>query len=766
MKSTSFKTKIVLLPLVFILAVTLLTSLYYINVLQNYHKANIENFIEEYNKRQYAKIKDEVDRVIDFLEYATTYKGKLAEVEKKVLDRVNHIDMTSAPYMFILKLLEPSGGKDFARIIFYNNRPEAIGKLISDDKVDQDNKLFLQEVLKDIQQQGFSYMVYKHAKPNQESINNKLTLFYLYEPLQWIITSSVFLDEVCETIEKKELELQNQIRRTIIVSLLFVFTFSLLVLVIFYRISSRIYQKLEDRTQKLLNSEKLLKQAQEIAKIGHWELSLESNELYWSDEIFKIFDIDSDKFQATYEAFVERIHPDDRRLVSQAYLASVDKKSPYNVKHRIVLKSGVEKWVREKGITHYNKTGKPILSVGTVQDITEAKQQQEVQLQLSQQKEQLNKFESLKTMAGAIAHRFNNAMMVVNGNLELVAATLPDKSEGYQMISDATQAAKGATQVGSMMLSYVGQQPRKLIDISIETLVKEGITALSSLLLASITLKLTPPVQDLYCSIDRLQIKEVIESLMTNAIESLGDGAGTIEITFGTEYFTVDSFPVPFQNENLHDGMYTYCQIKDSGHGISPQDLSRIFEPFYTTRFVGRGLGLALTVGIMQSHHGALTVESVLDKGTTVRLLLPVLSAAQQTTPADDVVQSENVQLSGNILLADDEEMVLGIGRKMLEVLGFTVHTAISGQEAVDKIRKNDIDFCAVVLDISMPEMDGIEAMNVIRKINPALPILLSSGHSEDDFSFTEELEEKPDGFLAKPFQVSGLRNSLEALLS
>ena len=221
-----------------------------------------------------------------------------------------------------------------------------------------------------------------------------------------------------------------------------------------------------------------------------------------------------------------------------------------------------------------------------------------------------------------------------------------------------------------------------------------------------------------------------------------------------------------FQSKNLQDRRYVFCQIKDSGHGINPNDLSLIFEPFYTTRFVGRGLGLALTVGIMQAHHGAIMVESVLEKGTTVRVLLPSTSSDQQTSPFSEEILNETVQFTGNILLADDEEMILDVGRKMLEMLGFTVHTALNGQEAVDKIRRNDIDFCVVVLDISMPEMDGIEAMNVIREINPTLPIVLSSGYSEDAFPFTEDEENKPDAFLGKPFQLSDMRSYFKKLLS
>ena len=315
------------------------------------------------------------------------------------------------------------------------------------------------------------------------------------------------------------------------------------------------------------------------------------------------------------------------------------------------------------------------------------------------------------------------------------------------------------------MLSYVGQPPRKPQDLPLAKLVQECITTLKDLFYPAISLTFIQPDQPLDCSLDQLQIKEVIENILTNAVESLENNPGTIEITFGTDYFITTSFPVAFQNETLKDGMYSFCQIKDSGHGINPDNLSRIFEPFYTTRFVGRGLGLALAVGIMQSHHGAVTVESALNKGTTVRVLLPSIPSTQQMALYSDDVQNESVQLSGNILLADDEDMVLEVGRRMLGLLGFTVHTATNGQEAVDLVRSQSSNFCTVVLDISMPEMDGVEAMQAIRKINSTIPIVLSSGYSEDEFSFKKEPGGKPDGFLKKPFQLSDIRSCLKKLL-
>lgn len=402
-------------------------------------------------------------------------------------------------------------------------------------------------------------------------------------------------------------------------------------------------------------------------------------------------------------------------------------------------------------------------------DITRQKEQELLALENTRKQEQLRNLDSLKTMAGAIAHRFNNSMMAVQGNLDLMLMTLPTDSAENEMASDALQAANGAAQVGSMMLSYIGQRPRQLQTENLVDLVRESVTDLKKQFSASVSLNFFPSTAPLYCLMDHQQMKEVFSSIIINGIESLENETGTIEIDFGTDYLKATSFPIQFQDNNLQDGSYAYCMIRDTGHGISPEDLERIFEPFFTTRFVGRGLGLALTLGIMRTHHGAVTVESDQSRGTTVTIFLPMIesSPTKRSLQEKQVLKRNTVQLTGDILLADDEAMVLDIGKKMLEALGFTVHVAINGREAVEMVGRQDINYRAVLLDISMPEMDGIEAMQKIRLTNPSLPILLTSGYSADDVLAQEkQRDSKPDGFLQKPFQLSGIQSSLERLLS
>jgi len=400
-------------------------------------------------------------------------------------------------------------------------------------------------------------------------------------------------------------------------------------------------------------------------------------------------------------------------------------------------------------------------------DITRQKEQELLNLENARKYEQLRSLESLRTMAGAIAHRFNNSMMAVQGNLDLMLMTLPANSTEKEMAFDALQAARGAAQVGSMMLSYIGQRPRTLQVESLVDLVRESVTDLKQQFPASVALKFSPSTTPLYCLVDYQQMKEVVSSIIVNGLEALENETGMIGIDFGCKNLKATSFPLLFQDDNLQDGSYVYCAIRDTGHGISPEHLERIFEPFFTTRFVGRGLGLALTVGIMRTHHGAVTVESSQSMGTTVKIFLPVMKLAPDKKPVLKKQKRSTVQLTGDILLADDEAMVLDVGKRILEAIGFTVHVAVDGRKAVKMVGQKKIDFRAVVLDISMPEMNGIEAMQKIRTIDPTLPVLLSSGYSEEDvFAQGKQSKGKPDGFLQKPFQLSKIKNILEDLLS
>lgn len=238
--------------------------------------------------------------------------------------------------------------------------------------------------------------------------------------------------------------------------------------------------------------------------------------------------------------------------------------------------------------------------------------------------EEICRLDSLKIMASAIAHRFNNAMFVVMGNLELLQSNLADEKEEKQLAARALAAARGAAEVGSMMLTYVGSSMPDLHKANLAEVARHTVNEMKNLP-PTVSLKLNDAPEPLFCKLDRQQIRDVIRTILINSIESLADSAGNINISLGRDIFQADSLPVLFR-ENIPDsGSYVFCKIEDNGCGISQDDIKRVFEPFFTTKFIGRGLELAMAAGIMNSHNGALTINSRVDKGTTVTILLPTL---------------------------------------------------------------------------------------------------------------------------------------------
>lgn len=486
---------------------------------------------------------------------------------------------------------------------------------------------------------------------------------------------------------------------------------------------------------------------------------------YTNSKLLDIFGMEfiDDPTRLLHE-FVAHIHPSDQESFVASIAEVVKNKGSWEWRGRYIRPSGRRLWFEGHALPVVHSDG--VHFNGFLYDITDKVEQEAQRLETTLQQEQLKKIESLKTMAGAIAHKFNNSMMAVQGNLELMSLSLPKGSAEHSMALDAFKAASGASQVGSMMLSYVGRKQLDLHAISLVDFVREHIETISNDLDPRIRISFQAPDQLLSCAMDVSQLKDVIGSVVRNGVESLPESGGTVEISFGVDSYATKDVPVLFQNNMGTVDVFAYCQIRDNGCGIAAENLNKIFEPFYTTKFVGRGLGLALTVGIMQRHHGAITVVSVLGEGTTVRVLLPLYSLPKKAQPLTcDILPVEQKPLLGTILIADDEPILLIVCQMMLEQLGFSVHSATDGLDAVARFREGAADYCAVLLDIQMPGMDGIEAMTEIRKISATVPILLISGFSKDDSRLEKNPQVECNGFIEKPVQLSELRKKLEGAL-
>jgi CheY-like chemotaxis protein len=256
----------------------------------------------------------------------------------------------------------------------------------------------------------------------------------------------------------------------------------------------------------------------------------------------------------------------------------------------------------------------------------------------------------------------------------------------------------------------------------------------------------------------------VVINLITNASESLEDHKGDIIISTGLAYCEREDLSQSFLDDNLPEGEYVYLEVTDTGKGMDAHACAKIFDPFYTTKFVGRGLGLASVLGIVRGHKGAIQVRSELGEGTSIRILLPAIewNEKEQRIFMEDIVQSHSKRA---ILLIDDDPSVRQVGAEMLKLLGFSVMTAPDGRRGIDLFSnfKESIDL--VVLDLTMPELDGSETYHALRRINNEVRVILSSGYNEQEA--TQHLEGSGlVGYIQKPYTVAKLRKTLAQALA
>jgi nitrogen-specific signal transduction histidine kinase/CheY-like chemotaxis protein len=402
--------------------------------------------------------------------------------------------------------------------------------------------------------------------------------------------------------------------------------------------------------------------------------------------------------------------------------------------------------------------------IGTIQDITERKQLEEEKRSLERQVQQKQKMESLGVLAGGIAHDFNNLLMVVLGHAELALGGIPPKSPARRNLEEITIAARRAADLSLQMLAYAGKAIFILERVGLPELVEAMAHALNTAISkkAILTLNLEsglPPIEA-----DPSQIRQIVMNLVTNASEAIGDRSGVITVSVGRTRCDEESLQKTELRDDLPPGLYVHLEVTDTGIGMDEKTRSRIFEPFFSTKLTGRGLGLAAVLGIVRSHKGAVMVSSDPGKGTTFKILFPALTDAEDATRSPDSSSLADWRGKGTILLVDDEESLIALGARMLDHLGFTVLTAANGLEAVELYRERGREIDLVLMDLTMPRMDGAKAFGELLRLNPDVCVVLASGYAEDDVSSRFE-GDWPAGIIRKPYTLAKLRETLAGLL-
>ena len=383
-------------------------------------------------------------------------------------------------------------------------------------------------------------------------------------------------------------------------------------------------------------------------------------------------------------------------------------------------------------------------------DIGERKRMQEELLKAQ-------KLESLGVLAGGIAHDFNNILMAIIGNADIALMRINKESPVIENLKKIQLSAVKAADLAKQMLAYSGKGRFVIEQIDLNILLEEMLHMLEVSISKKALIRLNLARNLPTVEVDATQIRQVVMNLVINASEAIGDRSGVIAITTGCMDCDKSYLKDVWLVENIEEGFYLYLEVTDTGCGMDKETMEKIFEPFYTTKFTGRGLGMAAVLGIIRGHRGAIKIYSEPGKGTTFKILLPASSKPSEIF--NYACTGDHWQGEGTVLLVDDEETVRSIGKEMLQEFGFEVITANDGREALD-VFKNNLAINLVILDLTMPHMDGEQCFRELKTIRADIRVIMSSGYNEHEV--TQKFVGKGlAGFIQKPYKLSTLKAAI-----
>jgi two-component system cell cycle sensor histidine kinase/response regulator CckA len=513
------------------------------------------------------------------------------------------------------------------------------------------------------------------------------------------------------------------------------------------RIAERTHE-LEERKRAeaaLRKSEASLREAQRIARLGNWEWNVPANELRWSDEVYSIFALAKAEFGATYESFLERVHPADRQKVEQAVTESLQSGKPYSVEHRVLRPDGEGRIVREQAELFRDETGKITRMVGTIQDITEQKRIEAEFLRAQ-------RMDGIGAIAGGMAHDLNNALAPILMGIQLIRKKVAEPDVRQMLTVMETNTHRSADMVRQVLTFARGRDgERELLELA--RLLREMENILRQTMPKSIGVQTLVP-SDLWPVMgNATQLHQALLNLCVNARDAMPKGGKLTLAADNVELSAEETKDIP----HSRSGSFVMLLVSDTGTGIAPEILPNIFDAFFTTKAPGKGTGLGLSTiaRIVRNHEGFLSVKSEIGVGTSFEIYLPRAELAPAGRMADVVEPSALKPGEGELILfVDDDRSVREMVAPTLTERGYRILTAANGAEALALLVAHDREVRLVLTDVAMPVMDGLEMTQKLHSRLPEVPVVLMSG------TFEAEKQPRPDGvtaFLAKPFRLEQL---------
>ena len=451
------------------------------------------------------------------------------------------------------------------------------------------------------------------------------------------------------------------------------------------------------------------------------------------------------QFNSGKKKWHDLIVKEDIESARQTFIKALKTDKSYVRNYRITIRDGSIVWVQERGYIVCNQNGNIEYVSGVFYDITDRKEAEEDKKKLEEQLFQAQKIESIGTLAGGIAHDFNNILGIILGNTELAMDDVPEWNPARHNLREVQTACLRAKDVVRQLLSFARKTVLEKKPTNIIPIIKESLDLMRSSIPTSIEIRQNLPRDIDTILADHTQIAQVLINLSTNADHAMPDG-GILEVSLENVELDKDAI---VQYPDLGPGRYVHLTVSDTGHGISQEEIDRVFDPYFTTKEIGKGTGLGLSVihGIVKSHGGAISVDSELGRGTTFHIYFPV-------TEEEEVIETETVEElpTGNerILFVDDEESIVQVGRTRLERLGYLVETKMDPLEALELFRSKPDQFDLIITDMTMPKMTGDKLTREILNVRPKIPIILCTGFSEK-INEEKAKEMGAAGYLDKP---------------
>ncbi len=512
----------------------------------------------------------------------------------------------------------------------------------------------------------------------------------------------------------------------------------------------------------LLESEARLDLALRSAHMGVWSWDIVEDKRYFDNHACLLLGIDPATFTGTEEEFFRVVHPDDRGILKTAMARTFAEDVMYEPEYRVVLPDGSIRCMTARGRVIRDESGKPRRISGIVWDVTERARAAGEKEKLESRLRQAQKMETLGGLAGGIAHDFNNILSPILGYAEMILSEIQKDTQLHYDIMEIRKAGLRAKDLVAQILTFSRKKEQERLPVRLSLVIKEVLQLLRASLPTTIEIRtnISSDANSGTAYADPTQIHQILMNLCTNSAHAMRDGTGTLGV--GLENVEVDSESAA-RYSGVKPGSYLKLSVSDTGCGMSAEVLSRIFDPYFTTKAEGEGagLGLAVVYGIVVSYGGTISAYSEPEKGAVFHVLLPRIQPADLPVPASFEPLPKG---HGRILIVDDEKTVNDMESRMLRRLGYEVVSKSGSQEALDAFRSEPAHFDLVLSDQTMPKMTGAALARELIEIRPDIPIILCTGHSD---AIDEDKAKAMGirGFLMKPLSLESLAKTVRELL-